>query len=264
MRYFNLGAGGRFERYLLDKSIEIFTGVVVGEGQYRPGGSCISCKRERALEGRPMSLVSEIEVSDTPIEIADVVTEYPNVSFEIERFRWDDGMIHWFLWISGDRLDRVTGTFQELPSAVEVELVSGGSERRLYRVTIAGNVDHVPTDVLLDGALVSGEIRPDCLHLVGHVSGRDVLAALWEFLRSNQLDIDVVRLNHTTIEQGSGRLTEPQFEALVTAYEMGYFDESERVTQDEIATELGISRSSFSERLRRAQQHLVEEQLGVA
>lgn len=210
-----------------------------------------------------MSLVAEIEVSGPPIELTSVATEYPDVTFEIERFRWEDGTIHWFLWISGGPLDSVTEAFEALPSAIEVGLVSGGESRRLYRVSMAGKVDDVPADVLLDGALVSGHVRPDCLHLIGHVSGRDVLTGLWQFLRSNELDVDVLRLSHTTAEEETGRLTEPQFEALVTAYEMGYFDESERVTQNEVAAELGISRSSFSERLRRAQHHLVEEQLGV-
>lgn len=211
-----------------------------------------------------MSLVVEIEISGSPIELTTVAAEYPEVTIEIERFRWDDGTIHWFLWVSGERLDRVTEAFDTLPSAVEVGLVSSGASRRLYRVSMTGKVDAVPTDILLDGALVSGQIQPDCLHLVGHVSGRDVLTGLWQFLRSNEIDAEVLRLSHTTAEEDTGRLTEPQFEALVAAYEMGYFDESERVTQNEVATELGISRSSFSERLRRAQQHLVEEQLGVA
>mgnify|MGYP006284143903 FL=1 len=210
-----------------------------------------------------MSLVAEIEVSGPPIELTAVSTEYPAVDIEIERFRWDDGTIHWFLWASGERLGRVTQAFEALPSALDVGLVSGGTNRRLYRVTMAGKVDDVPADVLLDGALVSGQVRPNCLRLVGHVSGRNVLTGLWKFLRSNEISVEVLRLSHGTAKEDTGRLTEPQFEALVAAYEMGYFDESERVTQDEVATELGISRSSFSERLRRAQHHLVEAQLGV-
>jgi hypothetical protein len=211
-----------------------------------------------------VSLLVEIEVSGAPIELTDVPAKCSDVTVEIERFRWDDGIIHWFLWTSGARLDRVTSAFEALPSAIDVALLSGGSDRRLYRVTMAGKVDHVPPDALLDGALVRGHVRSDCLQLVGHVSGRGVLTGLWQFLRSNSLDIDVVRLSHTSADDDTGRLTGPQFEALVAAYEMGYFDESERVTQDEIAAELGISRSSVSERLRRAQEHLVEEQLDVA
>lgn len=210
-----------------------------------------------------MSLVAEFEVSGSAVELPTVAAEYPDLSIEIERFRWDDGVVHWFLWVDGDRLDRVTDSFGDLRNALEVGLVVGGESRRLYRVTMQGEVDHVPTEILLDGALVRGHVRPDCLHLVGHVPGRDVLRGIWQFLRSHEIDIEIVRISPTAAGEDTGRLTEPQFEALVTAYEMGYFDESQRVTQDEIAAELDISRSAVSERLRRAQEHLVEEQLGI-
>ncbi|WP_436926012.1 helix-turn-helix domain-containing protein [Halosimplex amylolyticum] len=53
-------------------------------------------------------------------------------------------------------------------------------------------------------------------------------------------------------------LTGPQREALRAAHEMGYFEIPRTASLDDVATELGISASSCSERLRRAQTHLVE------
>lgn len=53
-------------------------------------------------------------------------------------------------------------------------------------------------------------------------------------------------------------LTDPQREALRTAYGMGYFDIPRAASLDDVAAELGITASSLSERLRRAQTHLVE------
>jgi len=58
-------------------------------------------------------------------------------------------------------------------------------------------------------------------------------------------------------------LTDRQDEALRTAYEMGYFEIPRRASLDEIATELGISASSASERLRRAQTRLIEEMVAT-
>ncbi len=48
-------------------------------------------------------------------------------------------------------------------------------------------------------------------------------------------------------------LTAPQQEALEVAYEMGYFSIPKSVTATEVATELGIGKSAFLERLRRGQ-----------
>jgi predicted DNA binding protein len=52
-------------------------------------------------------------------------------------------------------------------------------------------------------------------------------------------------------------MTDAQQEALVTAHEMGYFDTPRTATMADVADELGIAPASLSERLRRAQRHLV-------
>lgn len=54
-------------------------------------------------------------------------------------------------------------------------------------------------------------------------------------------------------------LTDRQREALRTAYELGYFDIPREASLEDVATELDISASSVSERLRRAQTQLIEE-----
>jgi len=54
-------------------------------------------------------------------------------------------------------------------------------------------------------------------------------------------------------------LTDRQYEALRTAYELGYFDIPRRASLDDVAEELDITASSVSERLRRAQTQLIQE-----
>ncbi|THE65808.1 DNA-binding protein [Salinadaptatus halalkaliphilus] len=62
--------------------------------------------------------------------------------------------------------------------------------------------------------------------------------------------------DHSSAEDDG--LTDRQREAVRTAYEMGYFEIPRTATLEDVATELGITASSLSERLRRAQTHLVE------
>ncbi|WP_436907797.1 helix-turn-helix domain-containing protein [Halosimplex marinum] len=59
-------------------------------------------------------------------------------------------------------------------------------------------------------------------------------------------------------------LTHPQRAAVRTAHRMGYFEIPRTATLDDVAAELGISASSCSERLRRAQTHLVETHVDAA
>lgn len=59
-------------------------------------------------------------------------------------------------------------------------------------------------------------------------------------------------------DSGGAGLTDAQRAAVRTAYELGYFEIPRTATLDDVAAELDISASSCSERLRRAQTHLIE------
>lgn len=70
--------------------------------------------------------------------------------------------------------------------------------------------------------------------------------------RGISLDLGCVHDPGVGAAPGSGRdITDPQREALQLAHERGYFDVPRRVTLTELATELGISDTGASERIRR-------------
>ncbi len=52
-------------------------------------------------------------------------------------------------------------------------------------------------------------------------------------------------------------LTSKQLETLAKAYELGYFDLPARISADELATKLGLSRSTLSEHLRKAESKII-------
>jgi predicted DNA binding protein len=207
-----------------------------------------------------MGLLVELRVSGDPIVLPDVAAGLPDVTLEIEQWRRYEDRVHWFLWARGEDLDRVDEAFAAIDHVRDVATVGDGDRMRLHRVSMTPRIELPPEHLLQEGAMLEGYVRKDGLHVTAQVSGREIVRGLWEFLRDRGVDLETKRLQRTTDADG-GRLTDPQFEALTTAYEMGYFDESTRVTQPEIADELGISRPSFSERLRRAEQRLIEKQL---
>jgi predicted DNA binding protein len=212
-----------------------------------------------------MGLLVEVRVSGDAIAVTDVAAAVPGATLEIEQWRFGDERLHWFVWVQGGDRDAVGEEFAALASVTDVETVSDDDAVRLYRVSMVVPESARPPDRLLQsGAVLDAVIRRDGVHVTAQVSSRTVIKELWEFLGDHGLDLETKRLRGTVDGNDGGRLTDPQFEAVATAYEMGYFDESQRVTQSEIADELGISRPSVSERLRRAQQRLVEQRLGRA
>jgi hypothetical protein len=116
--------------------------------------------------------------------------------------------------------------------------------------------DCPPTDVA---------IRDDGVHVAFHVPDMPSLQALVAALRDRFPSLDVKRLLRSTGEAGAhnlvfvdrGQLTDRQQEVLETAHEMGYFAHPKGANAGEVATELGITRSTFSEHLAAAQSKLM-------
>jgi hypothetical protein len=207
-----------------------------------------------------MSLVVDFRLQGEAIDVTEAAAAVPDVTLEIQEWQRDEGLLFWYVWASGDDLDRVTAAFEALSHVEDVLVMNDAGSVRLYRITLVPNIEP-PMDLLVEGTLTEGYIEPEWLRLSGRCTGRDVLVGTWNYLRKNGIDVTVDSLRRPSDDPGSGRLTDAQFEALVTAYDLGYFDESTQVTHAEIADELGISRSSLSSRLRRAEQRLVKQEL---
>jgi len=84
-------------------------------------------------------------------------------------------------------------------------------------------------------------------------------------LRDHDFSFELLRLHEMASPKSGSQfgLTPKQQEALVTAWEMGFFHLPRDVSMKDVATELGISAQSFSDRLRRAQYTLIADALRV-
>lgn len=78
-----------------------------------------------------------------------------------------------------------------------------------------------------------------------------------ELLSKRLIHIDSVP-SIVWVESFFSGLTTKQMEALVKAFDYGYYTSPREVTTDSIATSLGISRSTYEEHLRKAENRLME------
>ncbi|ELY76255.1 helix-turn-helix domain-containing protein [Natrinema pallidum] len=103
------------------------------------------------------------------------------------------------------------------------------------------------------------EVTPDGWRQSGWFATRAAFDEFSSFWQQNA-GFRLSRLTHDGASEPPGDgLSDRQREALRTAYEMGYFDVPRRTSLKAIGTELDISASAVSERLRRAQTSLIEE-----
>jgi DNA-binding CsgD family transcriptional regulator len=107
------------------------------------------------------------------------------------------------------------------------------------------------------------------LTLVFHASDFERLQTVVGALRDRYPPLDVQRLLQPPLEGtpedrvfvNRGRLTDRQREVLEAAYEMGYFERPKQANATEIANELDIAQSTFTEHLMTAQQKLLDDVL---
>ncbi len=209
-----------------------------------------------------MSLVIEYRESSPRIKITDVAAAVPEASLRVLRWhRTGENRLRLFLLAEGEGFDTLEGELAAQSNVTEVTVITEEQDARLYQVTLVATVDHLPRDARVDGVISDVRIEPDGLYVTGYISGRAALFEIREFLAERGIDMQVERLHEAADERSDGVLTDEQLEALVVAYEMGYFSVPRAATQSDVAAELGISAASLSERLKRGQERLIERHL---
>jgi hypothetical protein len=116
-----------------------------------------------------------------------------------------------------------------------------------------------------DCPIVDVQASDGDLSMVFHAPSMDKLRDAVTALREKYDNVDVQRLVSSKGEDGSddlvfvdrGELTQRQREVLEIAFEMGYFDHPKGANAGEVAEELGITTSTFTEHLAAAQSKLL-------
>lgn len=119
--------------------------------------------------------------------------------------------------------------------------------------TVISNANGVALDMENDGnAWLITVWMPD----------RENLVSLWNYADTNGIDIELRQVNeYASLDPTSAGLTDHQREALLVAFEAGYFKEPRDVTLGEVADRLDISQPAASGLLRRGIERLVVSSL---
>lgn len=164
-------------------------------------------------------------------------------------------------------------TTADVPDDIDARPVFSYGEKTLYRTRHDGE-ERCPCECLgkFGCPIHRHSAEGGTLTLVFHAEDFDTLQDVVGALREKYPPIDVERLlqppfDGTPEEQvfvDRGTLTERQLEALQTAYEMGYFERPKGANATEVATEIGITQSTFTEHLMHAQRKLLGQVLDTA
>jgi predicted DNA binding protein len=182
------------------------------------------------------------------------------------------------VWARGAEHAELDAALAGDPSVERASLLAEAEDRWLYQIEWAGNADILIRTVtnsagtLLD---LSGTDRGWSLHLL-YPSRSDFSDAMafyethdvpFEIESIRELDADRSREGGIASERSGVAmdhgLTSKQTEALLLAYERGYFEVPRKTTVEELAEELDVSHQAVSELLRRGCRELLGNTLFV-
>jgi predicted DNA binding protein len=208
-----------------------------------------------------MSLTAEFRLQSPRLPLIDVAAAVPELTFHLESAEQPrSGPTVFFIRVTGSSFDGVDTALTESSSVEEYFLISEVGSIRMYQLVLDG-----PRPASLDKRMFhktfpeSVTIRPDGWRIKQQFANRDELTTYREFWRTMDFSFRLDRLydSHSTDAELIG-LSDKQREALLTAYEEGYFAVPQQTSLDDIAAALDISRSALAERLHRAEAHLIE------
>jgi len=220
-----------------------------------------------------MGLVAEYGIPCEHLPLVDVAAAVPDATLDVD-IQFNHGDRPPFLvYATHDDHASIEDAFDNSAFVDAAALVGRAGETRRYQIRPAVGMDTLLGDHLDDlddlRALATAEAIVERIRVTptGWVqtcwfADRAAFDAFRTFWRRNDC-FSLHRLTHDGEPEAPGDgLTDRQREALRIAHGMGYFDIPRRASLDDVAAELGITASALSERLRRAQTHLIETTVG--
>lgn len=212
-----------------------------------------------------MGFITEYTIT-SPV-LAETHRRVPDMVLKMEDLQILEGdRAKYIFWAEGGDFEEFEDSLAADPTVEAFVTLTEIADRRLYRVNFASEVREKMTypeasefDIVFLGARSTNE----GVHFRAQVPTRRVLN---EF-RQRCLEKDLqFRLDSIYQEDGSGAngqygLTDAQREALLLAYERGYFGVTRDASLEEIAGELSISRQALAGRLRRGHERLIANTL---
>ncbi|KTG08497.1 bacterio-opsin activator [Haloprofundus marisrubri] len=211
-----------------------------------------------------MATEATFTVPPNEFPLGSIFASVPGVTVELERIVPRKGVIIPYFWVRGVDIDNVEAAFSTHPGVKAIQSIDSVDDEYLLRVEWDPEYEGIlstlgETEVPLITAIGTNdqwtfEVRAD---------QRSDIAAFQQRCRERDIPVTLAALHALTPVETTteAALTDSQLEALVLAYERGYFNSPRDVTMAELGDELGISQQAVASRLRRGIRQILGQTL---
>ena len=214
-----------------------------------------------------MSITVTLHIEHERLALVYTLQQLEGVDIEVvTQGTTDPGSSEFPFLVEHDDRERLEEAFEADPTVEAYELVEWADDTGVYYIEHTDETKLVSTTVSdANGFLVRAESERNGWLVRVRLPDRTALNAVWEYAVDNDMRLDIVEI-HSDDTAGSGPsygLTDEQRTALLMAYESGYFVEPREMSLDELASELDLSSTAMSGRLRRGMRNLIAATLAT-
>jgi predicted DNA binding protein len=164
------------------------------------------------------------------------------------------------LWATCEDPESLKSEIRSDGSLRDATLVAGFDQRRewLFRAEWDTDAASLPLAAAAGATLLTAQSQSMTWDVHLFFPDREALSRAYDSCDARS-DFSIVRIRETNgISRASGTdLTMKQYEALVVAYRLGYYEIPREATAEEVADHFGISHQALSERLCRGHRNLI-------
>ena len=213
-----------------------------------------------------MSVFAEFHIPTEKFALEATFERAPDTVIEIERVAAATDALTPYFWVSDGSLERFEAAVAADPSIENLERIDAFDEAVLFRADWTENIESIVYAYTHIGAVIlEATGSSDVWELQMRFDDHDQLREFQRYCVDHDLDFELQRLHDVTSPKTSSQyqLSDKQRDALVTAWEAGYFDPAADMTLADVADGLDISQQALSKRLERAHQTLIANTLTV-
>ncbi|MDJ1432441.1 helix-turn-helix domain-containing protein [Halostagnicola sp. A-GB9-2] len=206
-----------------------------------------------------MATVMEFTMPAAEFPLGTVFENLPEVTIEMERLLPQESLIIPYFWVRGGQPADIESCFEAHPGVNSIDLIDSVEDEYLMRAEWDQEYAGILNALAEDNVVV--------LSAVGTNDGWDFevrgeshkkISEFRSTVQEYDISIEITAVHALLAIQEDGyELTDTQREALVLAYEHGYFDSPREASLEDVAEELGITQQSLSSRLRRGHRRLI-------